>query len=184
MRKDATCCTQAHDLDSFHDCILYLMTVHPATSNSESDRSLPLYSETKAAPTAVLFLRFCNQIRIWKGSFFGHKPTHTANLSTQSPPSRPCTERKVLLKSSERQCANIFACIPIYSKLPVPGTAYRVPWKGHCHSSRRSSHTESPRTQPHVAERCFYPLSRQVQTVISFCRRNPSELARSSFAKY
>lgn len=78
--------------------IWWLLTQTQATVSI--DRGLPLYPEMKAAPTAALFLRFCNQTQIWKGSFFGHKPTHMANLSIYSPPSQPRTERKVLWESS------------------------------------------------------------------------------------
>ena len=40
------------------------------------DWGLSSYLETTAAPTAALFLQFCNQPQIWIGSFFGHRPTH------------------------------------------------------------------------------------------------------------
>lgn len=54
-------------------------------------------------------------------------------------PLNPVQKEKCSESHLERQCANIFACIPKYSKFPVPGTAYQVLRKGHCNSTGSDS---------------------------------------------
>lgn len=78
------------------------------------------------------------------------QPTQQSSLSRAHPPN-PAQKEKCSQSPPEGQCANIFTCIPKYSKLPVPGAAYQVPRKGHRDSTRSGS--VRPRIQPHAALR-------------------------------
>ena len=136
---------------------------HRDTKTFFLDRGLSSYPETKAAPTAALFLQFCNQTQIWIGSFFGHRPTHVVISPYTAHPPDLGRKKSALRVLWRRQCTNIFTCIPKYSKLPVPAAAYQVPQKGRCHSARGRS-PASPRRQPHETEPCFHLCPWQVHT--------------------
>ena len=145
MRKAATCCTLAYE-----GHVLYLMTVHQTPAIfKQTAVAFPYIQKQKQPP-----LQFYFSVSVTRSESQRVPSSDTSQPTQQIPlyrahPPNPAQKEKCSQSLPERQCANIFTCIPKYSKLPAPGAAYQVPRKGHRDSTQ--SNSVRPRVQLQAA---------------------------------
>ena len=162
---------------------------HTDTNTFFLDRGLSSYPETKAAPTAALFLQFCNQPQIWIGSFFRHRQTHMViSPYTAHPPD--LTDKEKCSESPLEMTMHQY--FRLHSKIQQTSCpSCRLPSSLERSLSQRWGQVI---TQPQKAAPWGWTLLPSMNPasihvhgrckLISFWRRNPSEVARSSFANY